>query len=173
MTIGLNTPNNRYTKEKKEAIEEAIKKLGIEAQIEMVDSADQVVTDHQTFGFEELIKRAKKYANDAFKNQNIDIGIGIENSLIFIFSANEWYYVICIALQTRDGKGTVSFTPGISVAQWMIQEVQNNNIELDALTARLAGEDDPVIYFSGKTLTRKELMIPPLLLAFSKLGMGK
>lgn len=169
MTIALGTPN-RYLEAKIEAIKEALKKLGIEAEITDKSFSPQY---SQTLGFEELIKKSKKYAAETLKDQNFDVGVGIENALSFIYSANEWYYVICVAILTKDGKEAVSFTPGIMVPQWMIQEVQKDNIELDALTERLAKEDDPVLYFSGGTLTRKELMMPALLLAFSKLGMGK
>jgi len=97
----------------------------------------------------------------------------VENSLSFIYSAHEWYYSICIALQTRDGTGTTSFTPGISIPLWMVKEVQDEKIKLDVLTEKLAGENDPVAYFSAKMLTRKDLMVPALLLAFSNLGLGK
>ncbi|MDP2598941.1 MAG: DUF84 family protein, partial [Candidatus Liptonbacteria bacterium] len=153
--------------------EEAVKKLGIDAAVVIDESSNAPSTTEQAFGFEELFQRAKIYAAEALKNPAIDVGIGVVSGLSFIYSADEWYYVICIALRTKNGAVTASFTPGISVPQWMIKEVQDSHIKLDTLTERLAGEDDPVIYFSGKTLTRKDLMVPTILLAFSKLGLDK
>ena len=172
MTIGLYT-SGRYLDLKKQAVEETLKRLGIEAKIIHDDSLERPSSPQQAFGFEELFQRTKLYAAEALKHQDIDVGIGVENSLSFIYSANEWYYVICVALHTKEGLITASFTPGISVPEWMIKEVQDTNVKIDALTQRLAGEEDPVAYFSGKTLTRKDLMIPALLLAFSKLNLEK
>jgi non-canonical (house-cleaning) NTP pyrophosphatase len=171
MTIGLYT-SLRYFDLKKQALTEALTKLGIEAEIVHDDSMNRPSAAEQAFGFEELFKRAKSSAAEALKH-GVDVGIGIENSLSFIYSANEWFYVICVALQTKDGASTASFTPGISVPGWMIKEVQDGNIKIDALTQRLAGEEDPVVYFSAKTLTRKDLILPALLLAFSKLNLEK
>ena len=172
MTIGFYT-SKRYFDMKKQAVEEAVKKLGIEASIVHDESMERPSSPKQAFGFEELFQRTKFYAEEALKHPGVDVGIGVENSLMFIYSANEWYYVICVALHTRTGAATASFTPGISIPDWMIKEVQGSNIKIDALTQRLAGEDDPVIYFSAKTLSRKDLMVPALLLAFSKLGLEK
>lgn len=172
MNIGLYT-SKRFLDLKKQALEEAIGKLGLEARIVHDDSLERPSALEQAFGFEELFKRAKASAAEAIKHEGIDVGVGIENSLSFIYSANEWYYVICVALETREGATTASFTPGISVPDWMIKEVQENHIKMDALTQRLAGEDDPVVYFSGKTLTRKDLIVPALLLTFSKLNLEK
>lgn len=171
MTIGFYT-SKHYFDFKKAAVEEAVKKLGIEATISP-DNAFRPSSASQTFGFEELFKRARTCATEAVSHEGIDVGVGIENSLSFIFNANKWYYVICTAIQTKEGRSAASFTPGISVPLWMIKEVQNNNIKIDALTQNLAGEDDPVMYFSGKTLTRKDLMVPALLLAFSNLSLER
>jgi len=171
MTIGLYT-SKHYSVPKKEAVEEAAKRLGIEVKTLFDDSFNPALTQ-QAFGFEELLQRTKTFAAEALKHDNVDVGIGIENSLSFIFSANEWYYVICIAIKTRDGKETATFTPGIGIPQTMVKEVQEKKVKIDILTQRLAGEDDPVAYFSQKTLTRKDLMVPALLLAFSHLGLGK
>ena len=170
MKIGLYT-SRRFLELKEQALAEAIKKLGIEAEIVHNENMDRPPSPEQAFGFEELFQRAKLCAAAAFQYADLDVGIGIENSLSFIYSADEWYYVICVALQTKDGATTASFTPGISVPVWMIKEVQDGKIKIDALTQRLAGEEDPVVYFSGKTLTRKDLVLPALLLAFSKLNL--
>jgi non-canonical (house-cleaning) NTP pyrophosphatase len=172
MTIGLYT-SKRYIDLKKQAVEEAVAKLGIKAEIVHDESLERPSSPQQAFGFEELFQRTKFYAAEALKHENIDIGVGVENSLSFIYNANEWYYVICVALCTKEGMATASFTPGISVPEWMIKEVQGNNIKIDALTQRLAGEEDPVVYFSAKTLTRKDLLVPALLLTFSKLNLEK
>lgn len=171
MTIGFYT-SKHYFDLKKAAVEEAAKKLGIEADV-VIDDSFRTSLPSQTFGFEELFKSARVCAAEALKRENVDIGIGVENSLSFIYSTNEWYYVIGIAIQTKDGKHAESFTPGIKVPQWMMKEIQTNGIKMDSLTQNLAGEDDPVTYFSGGTLTRKDLMVPALLLAFVNLNLGK
>ncbi|MGC9968514.1 MAG: DUF84 family protein [Minisyncoccia bacterium] len=171
MTIGFYT-SEHYFDLKKAAVEEAIKKLGVEADIAL-DSPFRPSLPSQIFGFEELFKRARACAAEALNRENVDIGIGIENSLSFIYNADEWYYVIGISIQTKDGKHVESFTPGIRVPLWMMEEIQKNNIKMDTLTQNLAGEDDPVMYFSGGTLTRKDLMVPALLLAFVNLNLEK
>jgi len=172
MKIGLYT-SPRYYEAKREAVQETLAKLGINAEIVHDESLERPSSPEQAFGFEELLQRAKHYAAEALKYGGIDIGIGVENSLSFVYSAKEWYYVICVALCTAKGMATASFTPGISVPEWMVKEVQDAHIKVDALTQRLAGEEDPVVYFSAKTLTRKDLMIPALLLAFAKLNLEK
>ncbi len=171
MTIGLYT-SKHYSIPKKEAIEEAAQKLGIDVKTFFDDSFNPSLTK-QAFGFEELLGRTKKFAAEALRQDDVDVGIGIENSLSFIFSANEWYYVICIAVKTREGGETATFTPGIGIPQSMVKEVQEKAVKIDAVTQRIAGEDDPVAYFSQKTLTRKDLMVPALLLAFANLGLGR
>jgi non-canonical (house-cleaning) NTP pyrophosphatase len=120
-----------------------------------------------------MFKRMRACAGGAINRQHTDVGIGIENSLAFIYNADEWYYVIGVSVQNSDGRCAESFTPGIKVPLWMIKEVQNSNIKMDSLTQSLAGEDDPVIYFSGGMLTRKDLMVPALLLAFTDLNLRK
>jgi non-canonical (house-cleaning) NTP pyrophosphatase len=172
MNIGFYT-SQHYLESKKQALEEAIKKLGLDATQITDESSILQSSSEQAFGFEQLFERSKEYAATAIKSEKIDVGIGVASGLSFIYSADEWYYVICIALHTKSGGTTASFTPGISVPIWMVKEVQDTHTKLDVLTERLAGTDDPVIYFSGKTLTRKELMVPTLLLAFSKLGLDK
>jgi non-canonical (house-cleaning) NTP pyrophosphatase len=172
MNVGFYT-SKHYFDSKRQALEEAAKKLGLEINIVIDESLHRPSAAQQAFGFEELFKRTKEYAAETLKHPDIEVGIAVENALAYIYSSNEWYYVICVALRTRDGRETASFTPGISVPLWMVKEVQDNNIKLDALTQRLAGEDDPVVYFSGKTLTRQDLMIPALLLAFSALSLEK
>lgn len=168
MTIGLYT-SRHYFDLKKAAVQEALTKLGAASGVAFVD-AFRPSPPTQTFGFEEMFKRAKECSAQALQLENVDVGIGVENSLTFIYSTNQWYYVIGISIQTQDGRHTESFTPGITVPQWMMEEIQKNNIKIDSLTQSLAGEDDPIIYFSGGTLTRKDLMVPTLLLAFSNLN---
>jgi len=118
-----------------------------------------------------MFKRMRSCAAVALERQNVDVGIGIENSLVFIYHADEWYYVIGISLQTKDGKHAESFTAGIKVPLWMMKQIQDDKIKMDSLTQNLAGEDDPVMYFSAGTLTRKDLMVPALLLAFANLNL--
>jgi non-canonical (house-cleaning) NTP pyrophosphatase len=171
MTIGFYT-SNRYFDLKKAAVEEVAEKLGLEAEIVLKDPFRPSLPS-QTFGFEDMFKRMRACATEAIDRQNTDIGIGIENSLVFIYNADEWYYIIGISIKTKDGKWAESFTPGIKVPLWMVKEVQEDNIKMDSLTQSLAGEDDPVMFFSGKMLTRKDLMVPVLLLAFADLNMKK
>jgi non-canonical (house-cleaning) NTP pyrophosphatase len=168
MKIGFYT-SKHYFAEKKSALEEALNKLGIKAEIVLDESFTPKT--QQAFGFEELFERTKAYASDGLKRNDFDVSIGVENSLSLIYSTKEWYYTICVALEMRDGRGTSSFTPGISIPAWMVKEVQDDNIKIDVLTEKLAGEGDPVAYFSGKLLTRKDLMVPALLLAFSNLNL--
>ncbi len=171
MTIGFYT-SKHYFELKQAAVEEAVKKLGIEAEM-VLNNSFRPSLPSQIFGFEELFKRARACAAEAVSHDNIDVGIGIENALSFIYNADEWYYVIGVSVQTRDGRHAESFTPGIRVPIWMMKEVQGSNIKMDSLTQNLAGEDDPVVYFSGGTLTRKDLMVPALLLAFANLNLDK
>ena len=171
MVIGLYT-SEHYFDLKKAAVEEAIKKLGTESTVSFVSSFRPSLPT-QTFGFEEMFKRAENCSAEALNLKGAEIGVGIENSLTFIYNANEWYYVIGISLQTQDGRHAESFTPGIKVPPWMMDDIQKNNIKIDSLTQDLAGEDDPVIYFSGGMLTRKDIMVPALLLAFTNLNLKK
>ena len=169
--IGLYT-SKHYFEPKKAAIEEAIKKLGIEATV-VPESAFRPPLPAQTFGFEEMFNRARLCAAEAFSMGDLDIGIGIENCLTFVHNMDEWYYVIGISIQTKDGTHVESFTSGIKVPTWMMRQVQNDKIKIDNLTQSLVGEDDPVMYFSGGTLTRKDLMMPALLLALVNLNLEK
>jgi non-canonical (house-cleaning) NTP pyrophosphatase len=171
MTIGIYT-SKHYFDLKKAAVEEAVKKLGIEASIALNDSFRPSLP-MQIFGFEDMFKRARACAAEALSRGNTDVGIGVENSLSFIYNADEWYYVIGVSIQTKDGKHAESFSPGIKVPSWMMKEIQSSSIKMDTLTQNLAGEDDPVIYFSEGTLTRKDLMVPALLLAFANLNLEK
>jgi non-canonical (house-cleaning) NTP pyrophosphatase len=171
MTISFYT-SKHYFDLKKAALEEVVKKLGIDASI-VLNNPFRPPLPSQTFGFEDMLKRARACAREALRRENTDIGIGIENSLILIFSADEWYYVIGVSIQTKDGRHAESFTSGIMVPAWMMKQVQDDKIKIDSLTQSLAGEDDPVMYFSGGTLTRKDLMIPALLLAFTNLNLEK
>ncbi len=172
MKVGLYT-SNRYLKPKQEAVLEAGRRLGMTIEIVHDGTLERPPAPEQTFGFEELFERAKRYAAEAAKRDGVDVGIGVENSLALIYRAKEWYYVICIAVCTKDGMTTASFTPGVSIPEWIIKEVQEARIKIDAFTQRLAGEEDPIVYFSAKTLTRKDLMTPALLLAFAKLHLEK
>jgi non-canonical (house-cleaning) NTP pyrophosphatase len=171
MTIGFYT-SKRYFDLKKAALEEAIKKLGIEANIAL-DNPFRPPFPLQIFGFEEMFKKARACAEEALSHENIDVGIGIENALSFIYNADEWYYVIGVSVKTKDGRHAESFTSGIRVPLWMMKEIQDNKIKIDSLTQSLAGEGDPVMYFSGGTLTRKDLMVPALLLALVNLNLEK
>src|SRR5258708_25754074 len=100
MNIALYT-SKRYYDSKQQAVEEAVKKLGISATV--LDKAfDVPPSSVQTFGFEGVFHNAKMYAAEALKKQDADVGVGIGNSLSFIYAANEWYYVICVALQTKE-----------------------------------------------------------------------
>ncbi len=171
MTIGLYT-SRHYFDLKIGAIKEATKKLSIDADIVLGDSFRPSLVS-QTFGFEDMFKRAQECADEALKRQNTDIGIGIENSISFFNNANEWYYVIGISIKTKDGKHADSFTSGIRVPGWMMEQIQKDNLKMDSLTQSLAKEDDPVMYFSGGTITRKDLMVPALLLAFANLNLDK
>ena len=170
MKIGFYT-SKHYFAEKKAALEEALGKLGIKAEIILDESF--VPKTQQAYGFEELFQRTKKYAAEGLNRNEFDVSIGVENSLSLIMSTEEWYYTICVALQMRDGRASSSFTPGISIPAWMVKEVEDDKIKIDVLTEKLAGEGDPVAYFSGKLLTRKDLMVPALLLAFSNLNLEK
>ena len=58
MNIGLYT-SKRFLDLKKQALEEAIEKLGLEAEIVHDDSLERPSAPEQAFGFEELFKRAK------------------------------------------------------------------------------------------------------------------
>lgn len=171
MIIGLKT-SDHFVAEKTGAIEDAAKKLGIEARI-LVNAYGPLPAYSQAFGFEELIQRARQYAREALVGQDPDlsIGIGMESALSFIYAANEWYYVMCIAVQAKNGSTTTSFTSGISVPEWMIKELQNNTTKtIDSLIEHAAGHPiDPVAFFSGYSLTRRELMLPPLLFTISQL----
>ena len=138
MKIGLYT-SRRFLELKEQALAEAIKKLGIEAEIVHNENMDRPPSPEQAFGFEELFQRAKLCAAEAFQYADLDVGIGIENSLSFIYSADEWYYVICVALQTKDGATTASFTPGISVPVWMIKEVQDGKIKIGRIDPASGG----------------------------------
>lgn len=172
MKIGFYTSEHYYSL-KKAALEAAMERLSIKADI--IRDPSFKPQAEQAFGFEELFKRTKNYAEEMIKREagkDIDVGIGVENALSYSYSADEWHYSICVALQTREGKSTTSFTPGISIPLWMVKDVQDEKIKLDVLTERIAGESDPVVYFSAKTLTRKDLMVPAFLLAFSNLRIG-
>jgi len=171
MTVGLKT-SDHFIDEKKGALEDALKKLGLDAKI-VVNPFGAPSSDTQAFGFEELIQKAKQYAREALVSQDSDlgIGIGIESALSFIYAANEWYYVMCIAAQTKNGGTATSFTSGVSVPEWMIKELQNNSTKtLHSLIEHAAGHPvDPIAFFSGYSLSRKETMLPPLLLTISQL----
>ncbi len=171
MVISLYT-SEHYFDLKKAAVEEAVKKIGAESDVAFVNTFRPSLPT-QTFGFEEMFKRAKSCSAEALNLKNGDIGIGIENSLTFIYSTDQWYYVIGVSVQTQDGRHAESFTPGIMVPSWMMEDIQKNNIKIDSLTQSLAGEDDPVMFFSGGMLTRKDIMVPTLLLAFSNLNLRK
>ncbi|HEY5220890.1 MAG TPA: DUF84 family protein [Candidatus Paceibacterota bacterium] len=171
MTIGLYT-SAHYFDLKKAAVEEAVKKFSPGTSVSIVQSF-QPSLPTQTFGFEEMFKRARERSAAALRLDNAEIGIGIENSLTFIYSTEQWYYVIGISMQNQDGKHTESFTPGIKVPLWMMEQIQESSIKIDAMTQSLAGEDDPIMFFSGGMLTRKDLMVPTLLLAFSNLNFKK
>jgi non-canonical (house-cleaning) NTP pyrophosphatase len=171
MIIGLYT-SQHYFDLKKAAIEEAVKKLGTATDVTFAGSFRPSLPT-QTFGFEEMFKRARNCSAEALGLKDVEVGIGIENSLTFIYSTDEWYYVIGISIQTQDGRHAESFTPGIKVPAWMMEDIQKNNIKIDTLTQSLAGEDDPVTFFSGGTLTRKDIMVPALLLAFANLSLKK
>jgi non-canonical (house-cleaning) NTP pyrophosphatase len=171
MTIGIYT-SEQYFQLKKDSIEEAVKKLGIEVVIASGDTFRPSLPT-QTFGFEEMFKRAQAGAKEAITRNNADIGIGIEDSLSLMYNVNEWYYVIGISVETSDGQHAESFTPGVRIPSWMMKEIQDDKIEIDSLTSSLAGEDDPITYFSGGTLTRKDIMIPAVLLALVNLNLQK
>jgi hypothetical protein len=81
--------------------------------------------------------------------------------------------VIGVSIKTKDDRYADSFAPGIRVPLWMIKEIQDNNLKMVSLTQSLAKEDDPVKYFSGGLLSRKDLMVPALLLAFVDLNLEK
>lgn len=171
MTIGLKT-SEHFVGEKMGAIEDAVKKLGLDAKI-LVNSFGAAPSEKQAFGFEELIQRARQYAREALVGQdpNLGIGIGMESALSFIYATNEWYYVMCIAAQAKNGGTATSFTSGVSVPEWMIKELQNNATKtLHSLIEHAAGHPvDPIAFFSGYSLTRREIMLPPLLLTISQL----
>ena len=171
MTIGIYTSVHYYDA-KKAAVEEAFKRLTPGVDVKFVNSFRPSLPT-QTFGFEEMFKRATECSTAALRLDGAEIGIGIENSLTFIYSTEQWYYMIGISMQTQDGRHTESFTPGIKVPLWMMEDIQKNNIKIDSLTQSLAGEDDPIIYFSDGMLTRKDLMVPTLLLAFANLNFKK
>lgn len=165
MNISIYT-SQHYFDLKKAAVEEAFKKFGVEANV-IPTTVFRPSWPAQTFGFEEMFRRAVDCSAEALKIGDAEIGIGVENTLSFVSNAHEWYYVIGVSVQTKDGRHAESFTPGISVPTWMMEQIQNDKIKMDALTQSLAGEDDPVKFFSGGTLSRKDIMVPALLLALA------
>ena len=122
MNIGLYT-SKHYFDLKKVALEEAFQKLGIEATISPV-SAFRPPLPEQTFGFEEMFNRARVCAVEALGLGDVNLGVGIENSLTFLYNNNDWYYVIGISIQTKDGEHVESFTSGIRVPTWMMKQVR-------------------------------------------------
>ncbi len=171
MIVGLKT-STRFLEAKQWAIKDALEKLGIQAELR-VDAFEPMPDEKQIFGFEELLQKAKKYAQETIANQDLGLSVGMENALSFIYSSNEWYYVTCVAVQTRSGSVATSFSSGISVPQWIIKEMQDKNANtFHSLIERLVGHPvDPVDFFSGYTLSRRELLLPPLLLTISQLSM--
>jgi non-canonical (house-cleaning) NTP pyrophosphatase len=168
MTIGFYS-SGHYLDLKKQAVEEASQRIKFEANIIVKELTSAQTSSAQVFGFEELFRKAGAHAAEAQRDLDVDIGIGIENALAYIYNSKEWYYVICIAVHLRDGTTTATFAPGIIVPAWIIKEVQEQNIRFDTFMQRLTGDDDdPIAYFSSKALSRKDLLISAIIIAFSK-----
>lgn len=152
------------------ACEKALRKFGIDGELISIKTESGV--NDQPYGFGEISTGAKNRAKEALKNvESAEIGVGIENGLIYIEETDQWFDMPCICILYKDGGESVSFGAGYDIPLEMIDKIKNENIELGKIIQELdpSAEKDPIGYFSGGKLKREEIVQQAIECALSKL----
>ena len=149
------------------ALKSALDQFGVEAEI-MPIKVDSGIS-HQPFGYEETIKGARNRAKEALDKLSPDISVGVENGLIEI--EKNYFDVAYVCVISKENEESISFSAGLPIPQWMIDEIKEKNTEGGEITKRLSGDTEKDVgkYFSNGKIKREELLKDAILLALLKI----
>lgn len=151
---------------KQRALEKALKRLGLEAEI-LTYSAKSGVSD-QPVGYEEMFQGAAERARQALVEvQGADYAVGMENGLVPIM--NEGYFDVCAVFIVRpDGMESRGFGPGMRIPFWMEKLVLEEGREVGKIIQERqpGAEKDSYRYFSKGLTNREEAIEMAVVQAF-------
>jgi inosine/xanthosine triphosphatase len=148
------------------ALEDALKKLGIQAEIVSVKT-DSGVSD-QPFGYTESKTGAMNRARAAFEQGNFDMALGIESGLIEI--EGDYFDIACVYIVTNEDDSSIAYSAGYFTPKWIIDEIKKKNTEYGHITQRLSGDEekDPLKYFSEGKTKREDVLSQAIEIALVK-----
>lgn len=140
------------------AVEAALQKMKVSAEI-IPQQTESKVSD-QPFGFEEVLEGAKNRAKDSLDSTKADMGIGIENGIVYQGSINGWFDLPCVAIVTSSGQLAYSFGATDKIPDWMIDRIKKEKTELGFIIQELSGasEKDPIAFFSDNLMRREDII---------------
>jgi len=164
MKIAIGTTNELKVR----ALKNAIEKLGLE-DAEIISIKTDSGVPKQPFGYEEMTTGAKNRVQKAIDETCPDFGVGVENGLVEI--EGNYFDIACIYIRSKEGDESVSFSSGISIPDWVIEEIREKDTEGGEITKRLSGdsEKDTGKYFSGGMIKREDILSQAIQIAFAKI----
>ncbi|BFH72523.1 inosine/xanthosine triphosphatase [Sulfurisphaera javensis] len=149
---------------KVEAVKEALKIIGIKAEVISVNVDSNVSSQpfcHETF------VGAKNRAYNALKLANADIGIGIEGG-ICIYEQRYMAFAVVYAAN-KEGKENFSFSMAFSLPSIMVKHILEGK-ELGEATDLIfstkgSKQHEGAIGYLTKVITRKDLYVQPVIAA--------
>ncbi|MFA6269833.1 MAG: inosine/xanthosine triphosphatase [Candidatus Paceibacterota bacterium] len=149
------------------ALKNALDNIQIEANVLPV-KADSGISK-QPFGYGEMIIGAKNRAQQALDETSSDFTVGIENGLVEI--EGNYFDIACIYIKTKANDESITFSSGISIPDWVIEEIKERDTEGGEITKRLSGdsEKDTGKYFSGGMIKREDILSQAIQIAFAKI----
>lgn len=155
------------SKLKLRAIEEALKRLGMEAQVLPTELLS--VVSSQPFGFEDMMLGASFRANSARRHHDATYGVGIESGLVGL--GGFWFDVPCVFITTLipTPATSVSYGTFFPISQAIVEEVQERQIEVGFVIQERAGggEKDAEKWLSRGKVPRDEILVQAIMSAFA------
>lgn len=149
------------------ALRNALANIKIEAEVLTLKTDSGI--SKQPFGYTEMMVGAKNRAREAMSETSSDFTVGIENGLVEI--EGSYFDIACIFIKSKENDESVTFSSGISIPNWVIEEIKEKGTEGGEITQRLSGESekDTPKYFSGGMIKREDILSQAIQIAFAKI----
>lgn len=167
MKVAIGTTSELKVRALKSALD------GVQVEAEVVPIKTDSGISKQPFGYEEMVKGAKNRAKEALEKADSDLAVGVENGLVEI--EGNFFDIACAYIISKNGEESMAFSSGISIPQWVIDEIKEKDTEVGEITKRLSGDDekDGFKYFSNGAIKRDESLSQAILLALMKIFNGE
>ena len=154
---------------KREAIEDACRKLGIKAKIG--ESSVESKINAQPYGFDETLVGATNRAQQAQAENPRAVAIGIENGIIAI--RDKFIDVAVIVVLTPDGKSFVGTSAGVEFPKEAVEIARSRGFKSTTAGSIIAetmggSSTDPHATLTNGKVNRKEILTEAIAAALSR-----